>query len=162
MRYRRYPSDLTDAQWALVVSHIPSAKSGGHPRTTDVRAVLDANATSWSMSSAFRSPAALNQPICRTDGLAADCWPGSRRSGRPFALSLQRLAMRAGSSLDSSDATDGVCGSSSVNSEPSRSLVSPGLLNAASPGLASIAACRKTTSAMSKHQRHCWTSLQSA
>jgi transposase len=42
MRYRRYPSDLTDAQWALVASHIPSAKSGGRPRTRDVRAVLDA------------------------------------------------------------------------------------------------------------------------
>jgi putative transposase len=42
MRYRRYPSDLTDAQWALVAPHIPSAKSGGRPRTTDVRAVLDA------------------------------------------------------------------------------------------------------------------------
>ncbi|HTI83846.1 MAG TPA: transposase, partial [Acetobacteraceae bacterium] len=32
------------------------------------------------------------------------------------------------------------------NREPSRSLVSPGLSNAASPGLASIAVCRKTTS----------------
>ena len=42
MRYRRYPSDLTDAQWALVAPHIPSAKSGGRPCTTDVRAVLDA------------------------------------------------------------------------------------------------------------------------
>jgi putative transposase len=42
MRTRYYPSDLTDAQWALVAPHIPSAKSGGRPRTTDVRAVLDA------------------------------------------------------------------------------------------------------------------------
>ena len=42
MRYQRYPSDLTDAQWALVAPHIPSAKCGGRLRTTDVRAVLDA------------------------------------------------------------------------------------------------------------------------
>jgi transposase len=42
MRSRCYPSDLTDAQWALVGPHIPSAKFGGRPRTTDVRAVLDA------------------------------------------------------------------------------------------------------------------------
>jgi putative transposase len=42
MRTRCYPSDLTDAQWALVVQHIPAAKSGGRPRTTDVRAVFDA------------------------------------------------------------------------------------------------------------------------
>ena len=42
MRSRCYPSDLTDAQWALVGPHIQSAKLGGRPRTTDVRAVLDA------------------------------------------------------------------------------------------------------------------------
>src|ERR1700722_11013563 len=42
MRSRCYPSDLTDAQWALVGPHIPSAKFGGRPRTTDVRAILDA------------------------------------------------------------------------------------------------------------------------
>ena len=42
MRARRYPSDLNDAQWALVAPHIPSAKSGGRPRSTDVRAVVDA------------------------------------------------------------------------------------------------------------------------
>jgi putative transposase len=42
MRTRSYAADLTDAQWALVAPHIPAAKSGGRPRTTDVRAVLDA------------------------------------------------------------------------------------------------------------------------
>jgi transposase len=42
MRTRHYPSDLTDAQWALVAPHIPAAKSGGRRRTTDVRTVLDA------------------------------------------------------------------------------------------------------------------------
>ena len=42
MRRRRYPSDLTDPQWALVSPHIPPAKTGGRPRTTDMRAVFDA------------------------------------------------------------------------------------------------------------------------
>jgi transposase len=42
MRRRRYPSDLTDPQWALLVPHIPPAKAGGRPRTTDIRAVFDA------------------------------------------------------------------------------------------------------------------------
>jgi hypothetical protein len=42
MRTRCYPSDLTDARSALVAPHIPAAKSGGRPRTTDVRAVFDA------------------------------------------------------------------------------------------------------------------------
>jgi transposase len=42
MRTRCYPSDLTDAQWALVAPHIPAPKSGGRPRTTAVRAVFKA------------------------------------------------------------------------------------------------------------------------
>jgi hypothetical protein len=42
MRNRYYPSDLTDARWALVAPHIPAAKRDGRPRTTDVRAVFDA------------------------------------------------------------------------------------------------------------------------
>lgn len=36
----RYPSDLTDAEWALVEPHIPPAKRGGRKRRVDVRAVL--------------------------------------------------------------------------------------------------------------------------
>ncbi len=38
----RYPSDLTDAEWALVEPMIPPAKRGGRKREVDVRAVLDA------------------------------------------------------------------------------------------------------------------------
>lgn len=37
----RYPSDLTDAEWALVEPHIPPAKHGGRKRKVDVRAVLE-------------------------------------------------------------------------------------------------------------------------
>ena len=37
----RYPSDLTDAEWALVEPMIPPAKRGGRPRTVDVREVLN-------------------------------------------------------------------------------------------------------------------------
>ena len=36
-----YPSDLTDAQWALVEPLIPPAKPGGRPRKADMRRVLD-------------------------------------------------------------------------------------------------------------------------
>jgi len=36
----RYPSDLTDAEWALVEPHIPPAKRGGRKRKVDIRAVL--------------------------------------------------------------------------------------------------------------------------
>ncbi len=38
----RYASDLTDAEWALVSPHLPGRKRIGRPRTTDLRAVMDA------------------------------------------------------------------------------------------------------------------------
>ena len=41
---KQYPSDLTDEQWALLGSLIPPAKQsnrGGHPRTVDMREVLN-------------------------------------------------------------------------------------------------------------------------
>ena len=34
---KRYPSDLTDAQWSLIAPLLPPAKRGGRPRTTDLR-----------------------------------------------------------------------------------------------------------------------------
>lgn len=37
-----YPSDLTDPQWAILEPLIPPAKLGGHPRTTDMREVINA------------------------------------------------------------------------------------------------------------------------
>ncbi|HET6566953.1 MAG TPA: IS5 family transposase [Rhodothermales bacterium] len=50
---KHYSTDLTDEQWALVEPLIPPARPGGHPRTTDVRRVLEAifyldkNACGW-------------------------------------------------------------------------------------------------------------------
>ncbi|HAT85918.1 MAG TPA: IS5 family transposase [Rhizobiales bacterium] len=38
----RYPSDLTDAEWALLEPLLPPAKSGGRPRTTSLRDVANA------------------------------------------------------------------------------------------------------------------------
>ncbi len=38
----RYPSDLTDAEWALIAPMIPPAKRGGRKRTVDAREVLNA------------------------------------------------------------------------------------------------------------------------
>ena len=37
----RYPSDLTDDEWALIGPLIPPAKRGGNKRTVDVRAVVN-------------------------------------------------------------------------------------------------------------------------
>ena len=36
----RYPSDLTDEEWALVKPSISRAKRGGNKRTVDVREVV--------------------------------------------------------------------------------------------------------------------------
>ena len=38
---KRYPSDLTDEQWALIEPLLPPAKPGGRPRATDMRQLLD-------------------------------------------------------------------------------------------------------------------------
>lgn len=38
----RYPSDMTDREWALAAPFIPPAKTGGRRRTTDMREVLNA------------------------------------------------------------------------------------------------------------------------
>ena len=38
----RYPSDLTDAEWALVEALIPPAKRGGRRRSVNLREVLNA------------------------------------------------------------------------------------------------------------------------
>src|SRR5881227_2604367 len=42
MRAYHYPSDITDAQWALIEPHLPPASAGGRPRKTDMRDVVDA------------------------------------------------------------------------------------------------------------------------
>lgn len=39
---QRYPSDLTDREWALIEPMLPAAKRGGRPRTVNLRDVIDA------------------------------------------------------------------------------------------------------------------------
>ena len=41
-RGRRYSSDLSDQEWAIIAPLLPPARSTGRPRTTDLRAVMDA------------------------------------------------------------------------------------------------------------------------
>lgn len=38
----RYPSDMTDAEWALAAPFVPPARRGGRPRTSDMREVVNA------------------------------------------------------------------------------------------------------------------------
>jgi putative transposase len=42
MSTRFYDTDLTDAAWAWVAPVLPAAQPGGRPRTTNLRAVLNA------------------------------------------------------------------------------------------------------------------------
>src|SRR2546425_5458761 len=42
MKRLSYPSDLTEKEWAILSPLIPPAKPGGHPRTTDMREVINA------------------------------------------------------------------------------------------------------------------------
>jgi transposase len=41
-RGRRYASDMTDEEWALIVPFMPARKRTGRPRTTELRDVADA------------------------------------------------------------------------------------------------------------------------
>jgi putative transposase len=42
MTVRSYPTDLTDAQWALLAPHLPAQRLGSRPRSVDLRTVVDA------------------------------------------------------------------------------------------------------------------------
>src|SRR6516225_4171788 len=42
MQRRAYPSDLSEQEWKILEPLIPPAKPGGHPRTTDIREVINA------------------------------------------------------------------------------------------------------------------------
>jgi transposase len=37
-----YPTDMTDEQWELIEGLLPAAKTGGRPRSVDIRAVVNA------------------------------------------------------------------------------------------------------------------------
>ena len=41
MKRKPYPSDLTDPQWAELAPLLPAAKVRGHPRTVDLREVIN-------------------------------------------------------------------------------------------------------------------------
>jgi putative transposase len=42
MTRARYPTDLTDRQWQRLEPHLPPAKPGGRPRSSDEREIVNA------------------------------------------------------------------------------------------------------------------------
>lgn len=62
MARKAYSTDLSDLEWEILAPLIPPAKSGGHPRTTDMREVCNAiyyhlkTGCQWDMQQARNSP----------------------------------------------------------------------------------------------------------
>jgi transposase len=75
---RLYDTDLTDAGWALVAPLLPPARPGGRPRTTNIRAVLNA---------IF---------IYSEQAVSGGCFPGSSRHGTPFITTMPKLRGASG------------------------------------------------------------------
>jgi putative transposase len=42
MARRAYPSDVSDAEWAILAPLLPPAKPGGRPRSVDLREIVNA------------------------------------------------------------------------------------------------------------------------
>jgi putative transposase len=61
---KRYPTDLTDEQWAVLQPRFPGAKPGGRPRSVDLREVVN-------------TLLYLNRSGCRWDMLPHDLLPKS-------------------------------------------------------------------------------------
>jgi len=61
---KTYPSDLTDAQWAILEPLVPASKHGGRPRTVDMREIIN-------------TILYLNRTGCQWDMLPHDMLPKS-------------------------------------------------------------------------------------
>ena len=89
----RYPSDLTDAEGALVEPFIPPAKRGGRQRTVDVREVLNGILYVLATGCQWRAlPKDLPPKSTVHDYLTLG--PGTARSGGCIMRSSSRPASR--------------------------------------------------------------------
>jgi transposase len=76
----RYPSDLTDEEWAPVEPCIPPAKRGGRQRTVDVREVLNGIFYVLATGCQWRAlPKDLPPKSTVHDHLALWAWDGTLR-----------------------------------------------------------------------------------
>lgn len=92
---RRYPSDLSDAEWALLAPLLPAAKPGGRPRSVDLREVVDA-ISYWLRGGVAWRALPHDFPPCKT---VYHYWRAWRLSGdweRIHTLLRERLRVRAG------------------------------------------------------------------
>ena len=95
MGRRQYPSDLSEAEWALLAPLLPAAKPGGRPRSVDLREVV--NAISYWLRGGIAWRALPHDfPPCKT---VYHYWRAWRLSGdweRIHAVLRERLRVRAG------------------------------------------------------------------
>ena len=76
----RYPSDLTDAEWALVEPFVPPARRGGRRRTVDVREVLNGISYVLATGCQWRAPPKDLPPRSTAHGyLTLWAWDGTLR-----------------------------------------------------------------------------------
>jgi putative transposase len=111
----RYPSDLTDREWALVAPLLPLAKAGGRPRTTDLRAVVNAILYIASSGAQWRMLPRDFPPVSTVQGYFY-AW----RDGRLWQ-SINQLLVMASRELEGREAspTAGVIDSQSVKTTES-------------------------------------------
>ena len=108
----RYPSDLTDNEWALVRSQIPRAKRGGNKRSVDERAVMNGLMYVLSTSCQWRAipkdpppRSTVNHYFCRwqDDGtldrlhhtLYVLCHEQANREASPTAAIIDRQSVKS-------------------------------------------------------------------
>ena len=95
MGRRRYPSDLSDAEWAQLAPLLPPAKPGGRPRSADLREIVDA-ISYWLRGGVAGRALPHDFPPCKT---VYHYWRAWRLSGdweRVHAILRERLRVRAG------------------------------------------------------------------
>src|SRR3954470_14728084 len=100
----RYPSDLTDAEWALVEPFIPPARRGGRKRTVDVREVLNGILYVLATGCQWRAlPKDLPPKSTVHDYLTLWAWDGTLKAPAPR---LVRPGPRAGRQRGEPDRRD--------------------------------------------------------
>jgi putative transposase len=106
----RYPSDLTDREWVLIAPLLPPTKPGGRPRTTDLRAVVEALLYLASSGCQWRMLPKDFPPVSTVQGYFYD-W-----HDRGLWLSINHLLVMSARELEGREAspTAGVIDSQSV------------------------------------------------
>ena len=93
----RYPSDLTDAEWALVEPFVPPARRGGRKRTVAVREVLNGIFYVLATGCQWRAlPKDLPPRSTVHDYLTLWAWDGTLRRLHHALFVSRRASRRAG------------------------------------------------------------------